>query len=249
MKTSFAHNAEPSPAAPSPPQIPVLSAVGLAKSFRTPRGMLPVIADVTLSVGAGEFASIRGGSGAGKTTLLQILGGLDRPDAGELYWGGELVSGRGNAFLAVRRATRIGFVFQAYHLVPELSALENILLAARIAGRDTGSAKAEALGLLDRVGLAERATHLPGQLSGGECQRVALVRALINRPPLILADEPTGNLDERTGEEIMSLLLDLTRTASVALVLVTHNADFASRAGRRFILRGGVLTLADAGKG
>lgn len=219
----------------------VLRAEGLRKSFKTPRGLLPVLSDVTLSVEAGEFVSIRGESGSGKTTLLQILGGLDRADAGELHWNGERVSGRGNAFLATRRARWLGYVFQAYHLVPELTALENVVLAGRIAGRGVKEMTPLAMALLERVGLANRVTHLPGHLSGGECQRVALARALVNRPRLILADEPTGNLDERTGEEIMRLLLELTREEQVALVLVTHNADFACRAKRQFYLKHGEL--------
>jgi ABC-type lipoprotein export system ATPase subunit len=220
----------------------VRTGIELTTSFRAPGGVLPVIRGVTLNIAAGEFVSIRGGSGAGKTTLLQILGGLDKPDAGELYWDGELVSGRGNAFLASRRALRVGYVFQAYHLVPELTALENVLLAARIAGRSARAAEPEALALLESVGLAQRAAHRPSQLSGGECQRVAIARALVNHPSLLLADEPTGNLDERTGEDVMSLLVSQTRVAGVALILVTHNADFAARANRRLVLKNGLLS-------
>lgn len=219
----------------------VLLAEDLRKSFDTPGGRLHTLRGVRLAVNAGESVSIRGDSGAGKTTLLQLLGGLDKPDSGTLRWSGEIVTGRSNAFLANRRARLLGYVFQAYRLVPELTALENILLAARIAGRRESEARPEALALLERTGLAERAAHTPGKLSGGECQRVALARALINRPPLLLADEPTGNLDENTGETVMRLLLDITRERATALVLVTHNPAFAARADRALVLRRGVL--------
>ena len=231
----------PLPAAAASPVPPVLHAVSLAKSFKAPGGKLPVLTDISLTIEPGTLASIRGASGAGKTTLLQLLGGLDRPDSGELYWNGELVSGRGNAFLARRRALWLGYVFQAYHLVPELTALENVVLAARIAGRSARDATPAAIALLTRVGLAASLHHLPGKLYGGECQRVAIARALVNKPRLVLADEPTGNLDEGTGEEIMELLLYLARTEAVALVLVTHNAAFAARASQRFVLSRGEL--------
>ena len=219
----------------------VLCAKNLKKSFTTPAGTIEVLTDVNLAVAAGESVSVRGESGAGKTTLLQILGGLDTPDSGELFWNGERITKRGNAFLAKARTKLIGYVFQFFHLVPELTALENVLLAARIAGTPMRQARAQAKELLARVGLAERITHLPTKLSGGECQRVAIARALINRPPLILADEPTGNLDERTGEAIMQLIIDVCREQNTALLLVTHNLDFAARTDRRLVLRHGVL--------
>lgn len=220
---------------------PVLCAKNLKKSFTTPAGTIEVLRDVNLAIASGESVSVRGESGAGKTTLLQILGGLDTPDSGELFWNGERITKRGNAFLAKARTKLIGYVFQFFHLVPELTALENVLLAARIAGTPMRQARAQAKELLARVGLAERMTHLPTKLSGGECQRVAIARALINRPPLILADEPTGNLDERTGEAIMQLIIDVCREQNTALLLVTHNLDFAARTDRRLVLRHGVL--------
>lgn len=222
-------------------QNPVLSAKNLKKSFTTPAGTIEVLTDVNLVVARGESVSVRGESGAGKTTLLQILGGLDTPDSGELLWNGERITKRGNAFLAKARTKLIGYVFQFFHLVPELTALENVLLAARIAGTPMRQAREQAKELLTRVGLAERMSHLPTKLSGGECQRVAIARALINRPPLILADEPTGNLDERTGEAIMQLIIDICREHNTALLLVTHNLDFAERTNRRLVLRHGVL--------
>ena len=220
---------------------PVLAANAIRKSFASPAGTIDVLRGVDLAVAAGERVSVRGESGAGKTTLLQILGGLDAPDSGELFWNGERITGRGNAFLASARTKLIGYVFQFFHLVPELTALENVLLAARIAGTPVLAAREQARELLARVGLGERVGHLPSKLSGGECQRVAIARALVNRPPLILADEPTGNLDERTGESVMSLLLDVCRERDAALFLVTHNLEFADRADRRLVLRRGVL--------
>lgn len=220
---------------------PVLAANAIRKSFASPAGTIDVLRGVDLAVAAGERVSVRGESGAGKTTLLQILGGLDAPDSGELFWNGERITGRGNAFLARARTKLIGYVFQFFHLVPELTALENVLLAARIAGTPVRAAREQARELLARVGLGERVGHLPAKLSGGECQRVAIARALVNRPPLILADEPTGNLDERTGESVMSLLLDVCRERDAALFLVTHNLEFADRADRRLVLRRGVL--------
>lgn len=220
---------------------PVLVANAIRKSFASPAGTIDVLRGVDLAVAAGERVSVRGESGAGKTTLLQILGGLDAPDSGELFWNGERITGRGNAFLARARTKLIGYVFQFFHLVPELTALENVLLAARIAGTPVRAAREQARELLARVGLGERVGHLPAKLSGGECQRVAIARALVNRPPLILADEPTGNLDERTGESVMSLLLDVCRERDAALFLVTHNLEFADRADRRLVLRRGVL--------
>jgi len=219
----------------------VLQARGLAKSFASPAGPLPVLTDVSLEVFAGESVSVRGSSGSGKTTLLQQLGGLDRPDAGQVLVrepGGRLVAphallGRG-----------VGFVFQNYQLMPELSALENVALAARIAGAPALSADVAARALLAQVGLGARLGHLPAKLSGGECQRVAIARALVNLPSVILADEPTGNLDERTGAEIMDLLLGVVAARGAALVLVTHSREFADRAGRRLVLSGGVLSPA-----
>lgn len=228
------------------PMSVVLFASGLTKSFASPGGKIEILRGVNLAVNAGECVSIRGESGAGKTTLLQILGGLEKPDAGELRWNGETVTGKGNRFLAERRARLLGYVFQAFHLVPELTALENVTLAAHIAGRPGKSARPEAKSLLERVGLGHRLDHLPGKLSGGECQRVAIARALINRPPLVLADEPTGNLDENTGESIMALLLDMTRERGAALALVTHSPAYAARAHRRLILRHGELHEADS---
>lgn len=220
---------------------PVLSAKNIAKSFVSPAGTIEVLRDVNLDVHAGECVSIRGESGTGKTTLLQILGGLDVATAGELFWNGKRITLCGNTFLAQARAKLLGYVFQFFHLVPELNALENVLLAARIAGTPLSQARRDAGTLLKRVGLEKRLTHLPTALSGGECQRVAIARSLINKPPLVLADEPTGNLDEHTGESIMQLLIDICHEQNTALLLVTHNLEFAKRADRALVLRHGIL--------
>ena len=219
----------------------VLQARGLSKVFASPAGPLPVLTDVSLEVFAGESVSIRGSSGSGKTTLLQQLGGLDEPDAREIR---VLAPGAGLVAPRASLGRGVGFVFQNYQLMPELTALENVALAARVVGTPALSATAAARALLTQVGLGARLDHLPAKLSGGECQRVALARALVNRPSVILADEPTGNLDERTGAEVMDLLLGVVAGRGAALILVTHSREFADRAGRRFVLSGGVLSPA-----
>ncbi len=220
---------------------PVLSARGLTKAFASPAGPLAVLQGVSLAVLPRESVSIRGSSGSGKTTLLQILGGLDLPDSGEVT---VLAPGLGAVRPRAALGRGVGFVFQNYQLMPELTALENVALAARIAGVSVAEAQARAHELLGQVGLAARTDHLPAKLSGGECQRVALARALVNRPPVLLADEPTGNLDERTAEEVMALMLGVVGSLGTALVLVTHSREFAERASRRFVLSGGVLSPA-----
>jgi len=214
---------------------PVLSARGLRKSFHSGDAMLEVLRGVTLEVAAGESVSIRGESGSGKSTLLNLLAGLDAPDSGTVLWGGTPDTS------ASRRAAYLGMVFQSFYLVPELDALANVLLARRILGGVDRAARERARALIASVGLADRAHHLPSHLSGGERQRVALARALMNRPNLILADEPTGNLDERTGNEVVELLLGLCASANTALVLVTHNALHAAKTRRSLTLTAGSL--------
>jgi len=214
---------------------PVLSARGLWKSFRSGDALLDVLRGVDLDVSAGESVSIRGESGSGKSTLLNLLAGLDSPDTGTVAWEGSPDTG------AARRASYLGMVFQSFYLVPELDAHANVLLARRILGGIDRAARARARELLGRVGLADRAHHLPSQLSGGERQRVALARALMNGPRLIVADEPTGNLDERTGNGVVELLLGLCSSADTALILVTHNAAHAAKARRSLVLHAGVL--------
>ncbi|MSU48351.1 MAG: ABC transporter ATP-binding protein [Opitutus sp.] len=212
----------------------VLSARALAKAYLSGDRQIAVLRDVTLEVAAGESVSIRGESGSGKSTLLNLLSGLDSPDGGAVQWAE-------SAPAPDRRARFLGMVFQAFYLIPELNAEENVLMASRILRRPGAAERARAKELLARVGLAERATHLPSQLSGGERQRVAVARALVNSPKLLLADEPTGNLDERTGDAVVELLLALCRETGTALVLVTHNAAHAAKTNRSLFLHDGIL--------
>ena len=212
----------------------VLSAVGVRKSYPSGDRRIEVLCGVDLRVAAGESVSIRGESGSGKSTLLNLLSGLDAPDAGEIRWDGSAPS-------AGTRARYLGMVFQSFYLIPELDAWQNVLMAGRMLGSPAADSRARARDLLERVGLGERASHLPAQLSGGERQRVAVARALMNSPRLLLADEPTGNLDERTGEAVIDLLLGLSRETGTALVLVTHNPAHAARTGRALTLHGGRL--------
>ncbi|MEO6245593.1 MAG: ABC transporter ATP-binding protein [Opitutaceae bacterium] len=212
----------------------VLSARSLAKTYLSGDRQIAVLRGVSLEVAAGESVSIRGESGSGKSTLLNLLSGLDTPDAGVIEWGGAVPA-------ANRRARFLGMVFQSFYLIPELNAEANILMAARMVRAPGAEERAHAKALLARVGLAERATHLPSQLSGGERQRVAVARALMNSPQLLLADEPTGNLDEHTGDAVVELLLNLCREMSTALVLVTHNAAHAAKTERALFLHDGAL--------
>lgn len=224
---------------------PILKAEHLSKSFKSAAGPIDVLRDVDLEVVHGESLSIRGASGSGKSTLLNVLSGLETADSGRLWWGGvEVEANRsrvGKDPIALFRGRHIGFVFQSYYLVPELNALENIVLGARLLGRAGGEVRTRAKGLMERVGLQDRARQNPQQMSGGERQRIAIARALVNQPELILADEPTGNLDERTGESVMRLLLEVTAETGSSLVLVTHNREFANRTDRRFQLKKGIL--------
>jgi lipoprotein-releasing system ATP-binding protein len=194
------------------------------------RRSLTVLRELSFSVGRGEFVALRGASGAGKSTLLHLLGGLDSPDKGEIWFAGENLAKFSPSDLARLRRLRVGFVFQAFHLMPELDALENVCLPARIARLPLDEATARGRDLLARVGLNDRMEHRPTELSGGERQRVALARALINQPDLVLADEPTGNLDSHTGGEIIDLLCSLVSERKTTLVIATHDANVAARA-------------------
>jgi predicted ABC-type transport system involved in lysophospholipase L1 biosynthesis ATPase subunit len=228
-----------------------MSASGLAKSYLSGDRKIEVLRAIDLTVAAGESVSIRGESGSGKSTLLNLFAGLDTPDAGSLTWAGvEVARGlqpvtggnsRGGKPVPPGRALFLGMVFQAYYLIPELDALQNVLMAARMVRRPGAAERVRAKELLVRVGLAERSSHLPAQLSGGERQRVAVARALMNSPKLLLADEPTGNLDERTGDAVIELLLALCRETGTALVLVTHNVAHAAKTNRSLFLHDGVL--------
>jgi ABC-type lipoprotein export system ATPase subunit len=208
----------------------LLSAKGIHKTYVLGQRSLEVLRGVDVELRRGDFLALRGASGAGKSTLLHLLGGLDSPSQGEVWLAGRNLARLGRGDLARLRNKEVGFIFQAYYLLPELDALENVCLPARMAR--TAAAKAEARGrdLLTRVGLQERMEHKPYELSGGEQQRVAIARALINEPDLILADEPTGNLDSHTGEEIIELLCALRDEKQTTLIMATHDANLAARA-------------------
>ena len=207
----------------------------LTQSYPSGTGTLTVLQDISFGVTPGEFVAIVGPSGSGKTTLLGLLAGLDRPAAGKVWLDGEDLGAMDEDARAAVRGAKVGFVFQSYQLIPTLTALENVQVPLELRGeRDTGRAGE----LLARVGLGDRTGHYPAQLSGGEQQRVALARAFCTRPKLLFADEPTGNLDQRTGADIIELMTSLNREAGTTLVLVTHDPDLAGRARR-------ILRLAD----
>ncbi|MBI2814582.1 MAG: ABC transporter ATP-binding protein [Opitutae bacterium] len=224
-----------------PSSFSVLRARGIAKTYPSGDRTLAVLTGVDFALAAGETVSVRGESGSGKSTLLNILAGLDRPDRGELFWGTEAAHDLSLGELTARRSRFLGMVFQSYYLIPELDAFANVLLGARMLGGVGAAERARATALLRRVGLAERGHHLPAQLSGGERQRVAVARALMNRPAVILADEPTGNLDERTGDEVIGLLLEVCAEEKAALVLVTHNPAHAKKTSRQLVLKNGQM--------
>ena len=211
---------------------PLLSARSLTKTYTMGKRSLDVLRGVDLDVARGEFLALRGASGAGKSTLLHLIGGLDTPNAGEILFAGQNLGDFSEGRLTHFRNRRVGFVFQAYHLLPELTALENVCLPARMARLPGGPAGARGRELLARVGLGERLDHKPSELSGGEQQRVAIARALINAPEMLLADEPTGNLDSHTGGEIIELLKSLRVESGMTLVIATHDAKVAAHAGR-----------------
>jgi lipoprotein-releasing system ATP-binding protein len=216
----------------------LLSCSALRKTFELGSSKLEILQEVEAAFPRQGLNTIQGASGSGKSTLLQILGGLERPDAGAVMWEGESIYGWSRNKLATWRNVSVGFVFQAYHLFPELSALENVDFPARLAGR--GDVKASAH-LLEQVGLGERVDHRPAELSGGEQQRVAIARALRNNPTLLLADEPTGNLDTRTGHEIIDLLLRLHGDRGNCLIIVTHDNGIAELGKQRYRLELGEL--------
>lgn len=219
----------------------LLSAHDLHKTYLMGRRSLEVLRGVSLSLQPGEFFALQGASGTGKSTLLHILGGLDLPNSGSVFLEGHDLNSLSPRQLARVRNERIGFIFQSYHLLPELDALENVCLPARLGRRNVRQAVTRGRDLLERVGLAERMEHLPSELSGGEQQRVAIARSMINDPILILADEPTGNLDSHTGAEILDLLCALQSEKQVTLVIATHDHHVAHRAHRIFELLDGQI--------
>jgi lipoprotein-releasing system ATP-binding protein len=226
---------------------PLLEARGLVKRYRTGDRTIEVLRGVDLALDRAEMVAVVGASGAGKSTLLHILGTLDRPTEGEVRIDGEDVFRLREPDLAAFRNRRVGFVFQFHHLLPEFSALENVAMPLLIARRPRKGALEAAARVLAEVGLAERLSHKPGELSGGEQQRVALARALVVEPDLLLADEPTGNLDEATAEGVEALLVELNRRRGTTVVVVTHNARLAARLGRVLAMaHGRLVEAADA---
>jgi len=229
---------------------PLITTQNLMRTFITDAGELKVLKDISLSINEGEMVGIVGASGAGKSTLLHILGALDIPTSGNVYYGNQDVFSLGSNALAAFRNSTVGFVFQFHHLLPEFSAVENVMMPALIA-RGSGSRTAARTGyedirvkaenLLAGMGLGNRKTHRPGELSGGEQQRVAVARALILEPRAVLADEPTGNLDSATGAELFRIFLDLNRDRGITFVIVTHNESLSNRCHRVFKMADGRL--------
>ncbi len=219
---------------------PILTARGLVKSFVTTT-RIEILKGLDLEIGAGEMIAVVGASGSGKTTLLNILGTLERPDAGELRFAGQDILARSDDELSRFRNQSIGFMFQFHHLLPEFDALENVIMPGIIAGQDRGRLKRRAEELLAKMGLADRGRHKVGELSGGEQQRVSLARALIMRPAILLADEPTGNLDPQAGLMVFELMAEMNALFGMSTVMVTHNHDLARRMGRCLTLRDGRL--------
>ena len=219
----------------------LLSARGLKKSYALGKRTLEVLRGVDVDVARGDFLALRGSSGAGKSTLLHLIGGLDTPNAGQIFFNGQELTKFSERKLTAFRNRQVGFVFQAYHLLPELTALENVCLPGRVARLANADVEKHARNLLDRVGLAQRLDHKPSELSGGEQQRVAIARSLINEPILLLADEPTGNLDSKTGSEIMELLKTIRDERQMTLVIATHDAKVAASAPRVIELVDGLV--------
>ena len=223
-------------------KIPAIKATNLSKSFQKDGSRIEILKNLDFEIAAGESVAILGASGAGKSTLLHILGTLDHPSSGSLFLNGEDVFKFNEQKLAELRNRKIGFVFQFHHLLPEFSSLENVMMPALISGVPKKEARRRAEFVLNEVNLGDRITHKPGELSGGEQQRVAVARAVIMEPDLILADEPTGNLDTETGERVQEVLINLNRKLGITLIVVTHNQLLAERLDRSIGLRDGKIS-------
>lgn len=217
----------------------MIDVVDVSRTVTSGAGQLTILKPTTLSIPRGQSVAITGASGSGKSTLMGLIAGLDAPSTGRISLDGEEITTLDEERLARLRGAKVGIVFQFFHLIPSLTALENVMVPMEIAGRSDARARAQAL--VDEVGLSGRGHHYPSQLSGGEQQRIALARALANDPPILLADEPTGNLDSATGQQVVDLLLDVNRAHGRTLVLVTHDAELARRADRILHLKDGVV--------
>jgi len=220
---------------------PLLQASALCKSYRSGLDTITVLEQVDLTVRPKEMTAIVGASGSGKTTLLQILGTLDQPNSGQLFFRGTELTAKNEPDLAEHRNSHIGFIFQFHHLLPEFSALENVMMPGLINGQSRAAIKDKAQSLLEQVGLGKRLQHRSGELSGGEQQRVALARALVMDPALLLADEPTGNLDSASGSRVFALLREMSENLGLAVVMVTHNMELAAAMDHRLTLADGSL--------
>lgn len=222
---------------------PVLKCTDLVKNFKSQSGSgeLNILRGINLEINLGEVVAIEGSSGSGKSTLLHILGGLDRPTSGDVLWHGQSIYSYDSDRLAELRNQHVGFVFQFHHLLPEFTAVENVMMPALISGESQNEAKKRAVELLSFFGMAERENHRPSQLSGGEQQRVSMARALTNRPSIILADEPTGNLDEQKTEIILNLLFELRDLENLSVILITHEKEIARKCDTLYSLQNGIL--------